>query len=278
MSDWFKDMFIDEAKPALDRHSGAGEVVDTTAIYDALKSVGVSITEEDTSDSIASKINELDIYQTPWEIVDSGGTDALGDFVLTVGYNVAVNPYHLAGYYRLKAGCICSDNSLGMNASCLSYVGIDLSEFPSSGDFRKAFLLPPILKDEQKGSIFTNPVTRIILPETSSLPTYLLANPPYGVYLPRHEHGVWSSAWIRVANTATTTPIPIVKCPNGSDARYYLNRILNITVEDIVGIFENMIDRSGEDTEAYITIGTDNLAKLTDEQKEIAYAKGWSLQ
>lgn len=118
----------------------------------------------------------------------------------------------------------------------------------------------------------TNQIKRLILPENCTLYGALV----YGVnavYLPKHSPSI-ASNWVSQTYSSSGH---VVKCPPGADVPYYLNRLPAMTAEDIVGIFENMIDRSGETTVATITLGSDNLAKLTDEQIAIAEAKGWNL-
>lgn len=50
----------------------------------------------------------------------------------------------------------------------------------------------------------------------------------------------------------------------------------NLTVDCMVGIFNNLKDLTGE-TAKTLTLGSTNLAKLTDEQKAIATNKNWTL-
>ena len=50
----------------------------------------------------------------------------------------------------------------------------------------------------------------------------------------------------------------------------------NLTVDSMVGIFNNLKDLTGE-TAKTLTLGSTNLAKLTDEQKAIATNKNWTL-
>ena len=49
-----------------------------------------------------------------------------------------------------------------------------------------------------------------------------------------------------------------------------------LTVDSMVGIFNNLKDLTGE-TAKTLTLGSTNLAKLTDEQKAIAINKNWTL-
>ncbi|MGN1113820.1 MAG: hypothetical protein ACI4RC_01705, partial [Oscillospiraceae bacterium] len=49
-----------------------------------------------------------------------------------------------------------------------------------------------------------------------------------------------------------------------------------LTVNSMVSMFENLKDLSGQ-TAKTLTLGSTNLAKLTDTQKQIATNKNWNL-
>ena len=55
-----------------------------------------------------------------------------------------------------------------------------------------------------------------------------------------------------------------------------LNVSNNLTVDSMVAMFNSLKDLTG-DTAKTLTLGSTNLAKLTDEQKEIATSKNWTL-
>ena len=55
-----------------------------------------------------------------------------------------------------------------------------------------------------------------------------------------------------------------------------LNVSNKITVESMVAMFNSLKDLTGE-TAKTLTLGATNLAKLTDEQKQIATNKNWTL-
>lgn len=133
----------------------------------------------------------------------------------------------------------------------------------------------PYNKNTGSPCVFGQPTVRLLLPPNcicSSRTLYSTGILKYGLYL--NKTGTCAVDWICVSKAGVGT----VKNPPESDCNYYLNMIPDITAEDMVGIFENMIDRSTQTKTKYITLGSDNLAKLTEEQKNIAYAKGWSLQ
>ncbi|MEF2919691.1 MAG: hypothetical protein U0O22_04385, partial [Acutalibacteraceae bacterium] len=49
------------------------------------------------------------------------------------------------------------------------------------------------------------------------------------------------------------------------------------TAETLVEILENLADRTGLASGYYISLGTANLEKLTDEQIAIATSKNWTI-
>jgi len=55
-----------------------------------------------------------------------------------------------------------------------------------------------------------------------------------------------------------------------------LNVSSNLTVESMVAMFNNLKNLTDE-TAKTLTLGSTNLAKLTDEQKAIATNKNWTL-
>ena len=55
-----------------------------------------------------------------------------------------------------------------------------------------------------------------------------------------------------------------------------LNVSNNLTVDSMVAMFNSLKDLTGETTKT-LTLGSTNLAKLSDEQKEIATSKNWTL-
>ena len=59
---------------------------------------------------------------------------------------------------------------------------------------------------------------------------------------------------------------------------YFLDRVPNATVESLMNVINNLYDLTANGLSGKtINFGTTNLNKLTDEQKSVATAKGWSL-
>ena len=57
---------------------------------------------------------------------------------------------------------------------------------------------------------------------------------------------------------------------------WYINNCTALTVDSLVSVL-NALQQLDEGTSYTCTIGSDNLAKLSDEQKAIATSKGWTL-
>ena len=63
-----------------------------------------------------------------------------------------------------------------------------------------------------------------------------------------------------------------------SSSSYFLDRVPNATVESLMNVINNLYDLTANGLSGKtINFGTTNLNKLTDEQKAVATAKGWTL-
>lgn len=219
-------------------------------------------------DRIANVDVDVDVYQSPWESIESG-SDAYGEF--SRDGNTTKNQIGSAGYWRLTTSTFLTvpgsftNASEDVNPSGSSY---DLTsgsqdccmrtQQPANNYVR--FALPPNIH-------------RLILPSNFSY-WYVTATAPKVVYLSKTSISN-SSSWI--GRSAVRNDYDSVKCPPDANVPYYLNNF-KLPRSDMVNIFNNMVDRSSETTVKYITLGTDNLSRLTDADKQIAYSKGWDLQ
>lgn len=59
-------------------------------------------------------------------------------------------------------------------------------------------------------------------------------------------------------------------------AGLYLSASTNLTTDSLMSVINALVDLTGEDSKT-LTLGATNLAKLSDEQKEIATNKNWVL-
>ena len=85
-----------------------------------------------------------------------------------------------------------------------------------------------------------------------------------------------SSNWLgTIYGTWSVDSVPVF-VPEGFEGTLYLSK-LPLSVETMVGIFNNLADMSGTGTTYTLNIGSDNLAKLTTEQLDIAHMKGWEV-
>lgn len=252
------------------------EPVDLTPIVEALEAAGITAETTDM-DGIIAAMATIEDKIMPWEHLPNTGTDLLGDYV-EVTVNNTPNINKNSGYLRLKKNypdvLLYPDNTFGGS--------VDLTNFRDS-----TFAMNYYSKTRNR-LVSSNGASRIILPELYPIYTnpgsnYLTAyqmcsTAPVSVYLSKKMSAptsTLSSSWISSQNNNVTEQF--VKCPKDTEIPYFLNRMHKLTADSMVGLFENMIDRSGETTVATLTLGSENLERLTEEQKNIAYAKGWTL-
>lgn len=238
-----------------------------------IEKISVS-TGEDIPDDLSLRMiitNRMDMYQSPWEYVESG-TDAYGRFscVNVADYNAdeKVSP---GGYWRLKTKTFKTIPASFYNVpnSNPSGSGYDLTSarnnFTSHLQMATNIYLKVMLPDH---------TARLILPERAYLNITVLRYPPTVTFLPK-TGSMWSD-WIWISNT-TVGSANYVKCPKDSDMEYYLNKF-NLSNTDMINIINNLKDRSTETDIKTITFGSTNLAKLTPNQQSVAYKKGWQLK
>lgn len=255
-----------------DMASAINEIsTDLTAIRNALELCGIETSETDTIETLSEKINYIGLLLNPWEEYSTAGTDVLGDFTFG-SYNVStsVNPPNNGGYIKLKK--LPEDAVImGFPSFARNGTAVDISSHTDGTSFKYKTRITPA-SGRVSDSVFYFRPSRLILPETFKYSPYLFAFPANATYLSKHATSN-SSNW---CNSASSSAV-LVKCPKDADVPYYLHKFTGLTAECMVELFENMIDRSGETTIATITLGETNLTKLTEEQKNIAYAKGWNL-
>ena len=110
------------------------------------------------------------------------------------------------------------------------------------------------------------------------------------LYLPRKWQNSYSG-WIIVATLFTRSDGSSyvndtggmlknnadVRCPPETCSSYIYLQALNMSATTMVNLFGNLKDVSTDTNTYTVSIGSTNLAKLTDEQKAIATGKGWIL-
>lgn len=122
-------------------------------------------------------------------------------------------------------------------------------------------------------------ISRLVLPRIFSLKNmtmYGFSNRytfKYGLALGQLSSNC-SSSWI--SNTINSSYEKDVTCWEDFEGTIYLARI-PMSAETMVGLFNNLKDLTGTGTTYTFNVGTKNLAKLTEEQKDIAREKGWNL-
>ena len=234
------------------------------------------ISEKDTI--ISEKESSIHTMKTkyPWSRVTSSGADALGEFIIgeynaddTVPNVICNKP----GYFRMAEG-YDMDHETGLKTTLpvgIFYKGetrriaIDMSP---AKYLNFSYYIPDSV------SMMPLHVKRFLMPDIVSISNKVFYNVEGltdGLYLYRDLRYI-NTGWIEW-NTDVVIP---VKCPPETCNHLYINK-MGISIDDMVGIFNNLKDFSGTSTTKRVTLGTTNLAKLTDEQKNIAYAKGWEL-
>lgn len=110
------------------------------------------------------------------------------------------------------------------------------------------------------------------------------------------QPGYYNATWRRCTNLKTIAVIRFQEDTRITNAFHYAPALENITIEGVIGqnglnfswstklthdslmsILNALKDYSGTGTTYTVTLGTSNLAKLTDAEKLIATGKGWTL-
>lgn len=244
--------------------------------------------ETTDEDDMFTLIEKLDLYSRPFDVtagpLGATGEDKLGSYTF-VEQDYTPNPTVRNGYLRLRP-------NVREMANLQVFYGesYDLTEWTQAAHRKK---------NDGSCSTFTiaNGASRVIFPEVmpnsinvdgsvnvTSIPN-ITSVPPVSVYLPKHTaNNANNSNWI-TGTVASTVTENIVVAPKGMDAPIHLQRFTKMSADTIVAILENLADvngstavnGSGKPVNYTLTLGADNLNKLTEEQKNIAYAKGWNL-
>lgn len=248
--------------------------VDKNTVLTALRSSGADVSDDD---DMTTLINKLSLFVNPYEkltsVVGETGEDKLGTYTWGTA-NDTPNPHN---YYVLRPGVETIPNlQLDYGAS------YDLTNYTQAVRRRKM--------DGSYASIsVSNGASRVICPETMPNAinpngkvntvsiTGLTVTPPVALYLPKYTaNNAHNSNWI-AGSPASKVQEQIVVAPEGMCWPAHLHRLTLMSADTIVAILNNLADISDTDLDFTLTLGTTNLAKLTEEQKNIAYAKGWDL-
>ena len=82
---------------------------------------------------------------------------------------------------------------------------------------------------------------------------------------------------VAMKNTWFQSGLTNLKIGGEISANANFSRCINLTYESLMSIIKNLKDYSSSGTTYTLTLGADNLAKLTDAEKAIATQKGWTL-
>lgn len=243
----------------------------------------VNFTDKRSLRTVADDVKKIDVYQSPWSVNKtrgSSGTDVLGDYVIESSDMLVGQIGHIsttAGYWKLA---VAYPGTLLFPAYGKED-GLLYNTLPAFDLSEGRYLHDSHIQSICKSYLIPN-CRRLILPDrvdhTKNLPSLFgnLACIPEGVYLPRA--GSIKSSWISESNSVAkdeTKGHKIVAPPN-AELEYYL-QVATLSADTMVAIFNNLKDFSG-DSERTLTLGSANIAKLTEDQKNIAYMKGWVLK
>ena len=219
-----------------------------------------------------------------WEVSKEDGEDVFGPYTITMNQNEANDGDTLYyGMVRLKPG---AHQMIPPMPQLGSYAGLDLSNMPP---ICGCLNLPMILCGKSQTEGFTNSgMSRLILPEVYPQMRHVYDGQLYGqlptcgpaapkVLLSKHFAVHTTNSQMFTGNTNSRFTEEIVIAPKDMDAQFHLNRFTKMSAETIVGILENLADVSEREESYTLTLGSTNLEKLTEEQKNIAIEKGWNL-
>ena len=236
----------------------------------------VELSAEDTADDIEEKAaSVLDV----WEYDTVTTEDLIGSFEI-VETTAEVNSYATVhgGTIRLKAGA----HTLTPQISFPSNRAVDLRNMRSDAWDAVVFTQTMALGGPMFYSGYSGTITRLIMPETlpaSRVSTSVSLSLPCAgaVYLSKHIANNKTKSSLFATSTSSRITEELVVAPKDMDAQFHLNRFTKMTAETMVAILENLADVTEREDTYTLTLGSTNLEKLTEEQKNIAYEKGWNL-
>lgn len=221
---------------------------------------------------------------TPWEIDKQSREDVLGSFtVVTSSSDIVSGDTVMTGTVRLKEGA----GEFIPEAPFVSLpCAVDLSNLPPICSALKTSAM--LAGSYQRLPFFPQAVSRLILPETypqmrnssngvlyGKLPECSPCAPK--VLLSKHFAVHTTNSSMFTGYTSSKITEEFVYAPKDMDAQFHLDKFTKMSAETIVAILENLADVTDREDSYTLTLGTTNLDKLTEEQKNIAIEKGWNL-
>lgn len=216
--------------------------------------------------------------RTPWEVLRVGTSfeDPFGMVTVTstIDDSAAIQgnvyTFHTAILRSNLKGGVKQVGSIGYPNRVLHYV--DLSSLGDNKNFKAETPMNGYFHAYTR-TFFYNPIT-LILSENLSMPDqylveYRLACTIRGIVLPKKN--ALKSAWVGGAYINTLLNVS----GNGTTAaNIYLQRF-HMTDDVVKRFVETLGDRSTYSSPGKITIGSTNIANLTDETITLAEQKGW---
>ena len=257
---------------AIGGNTGGGGGEQSALLRKICEAYDIEVLDTDTAEDIEKKATSaIDC----WELDTEDGVDVLGAYtIVSSSSNVTSGDTVYRGVARLKNGV----NPHGIPLNALDGMGVDLSNAPNRLKFTP--LMASFWNIDVSGDIATSPISRLILPEVYPANGQILTSIGYcpaKVYLSKHMYENRKYANIFMYSSSSRFKEEIVIAPKDMDAQWHLHKFTKMSAETIVGILENLADVTDRGTPYTLTLGSTNLAKITEEQKNIAYAKGWNL-
>lgn len=228
--------------------------------------MSIQKTIETAFNNIEYAVRNIDRYQSRFERLSVGTySDIFGSFRVnspSTG-SQAVN-FELGTAFRLKSGS-SSYKSIMSEMTIAPYV--DYGNSRVSVDFGGS-------------TIAVNPICLILPPEGSSYNSNLIVITEItalqrGLVLSRQwNYHMSYSDWLNI--TVPYTVQRVVKCPPDTLNLPYLNK-LPMRANVIEEIIDNLHDYSGTTKTEKLVIGSDNIAKLSESQKQKLFDKNWTL-
>lgn len=256
-----------------------------TLIKESLKNNVINVSDDDTFRSYAQKINEIKCF-TQYSYVRNS-LPVLPEMSNELG---EVNKYERASYFIPPR--MHSSSSILLSPYSLTYVKtpstyaagecryVDLSNISSD-----TYVLVP------ERFCYGNRLRTLILPDKVNLDKHCFygnSKPSSGGFVSNTDTSnmftsgiifrgstyACSSDWIGIKRSPTETHRVVL--PKDFYGQLYLSK-LNIFVDSMIDMFENLKDLNGTGKSYTLNLGTENLAKLTEEQIDIARSKGWDI-
>ena len=254
------------------------------AIKTAIINKGINVSDEDTFSSYADKINGIKPIDYAISAIMPNYSYLCEDFIDELGVaqyvkmfifpelnydsNYRVRPRLLIHGYNAYSG---NNSPASVNYADFSRIKVPNNRYVEFindtvyGVGLKTLILPDkvYLKSNAFGASRINKFSVIVGTVYDTFERLIFRGNVYSC----------SSSWLICTDPGRDIKVSIPKDFTGT---LYLSKA-RLTAETLVSMFENLADLTDTGKEYTLNLGTSNLDRLTDEQKQIAYDKGWTL-